>query len=96
MKTSRKSSIPGPDTEFTPDNAAISAEPNVSAPAWASRIGPSDRAMYDWHGNPRAFATAMYAASSWIASMADIGDDAIFIWNVAGAHEQHRAPGRTT
>ena len=61
------------------------AEPNVSAPAWASRILPSDSAMYDWHGSPRCFATATYATSSWSASIAAIGDDAIFMWNVAGA-----------
>ena len=59
LNTSRKSSIPGPDTELTPASAAISAEPNVSAPACASRIGPSDSAMYDWHGSPSDFATAI-------------------------------------
>ena len=40
--------------------------------------------MYDWHGSP-SDATAMYAASSWSASIADIGDEATFIWKVAGA-----------
>ena len=58
LNTSRKSSIPGPETELTPARAAISALPNVSAPACASRIGPSDSAMYDWHGRSSALATA--------------------------------------
>ena len=96
-KTSRKSSIPGPDTEFTPDIAAISAEPNVSAPACASISGPSEIAMYDCAGSPIAFATSVYAASSWNASIADIGDVAAFMWNVAGAPPKSTgAPGRTT
>ena len=58
LNTSRKSSIPGPDTELTPASAAMSALPNVSAPAWASRIGPSVRAMYDCVGRPSDLATA--------------------------------------
>ena len=43
QKTSRKSSIPGPDTELTPASAASSALPNVSAPACASTSFASDR-----------------------------------------------------
>ena len=40
-------------------------------------------------------ATATYAASSWSASMADIGELAIFMWNVAGAPPNRTgAPGR--
>ena len=46
--------MPGPLTLLTPASAAMSAQPNVSAPAWASRIGPSDRAMYDWQGSSSA------------------------------------------
>ena len=75
---------------------ALRALPNVSAPAWASRIGPSERAMYDCVGRPSDLATATYAASSWSASIADIGELAIFIWNVAGAPPNNTgAPGRT-
>ncbi len=59
LNTSRKSSIPGPLTLFTPARAAISALPKVSAPAWASRIGASESAMYDWQGSSSALATAV-------------------------------------
>ena len=94
LKTSRKSSIPGPDTELTPASAASSADPNVSAPACASTSFASDSAMYACVGRPSDFATSTYATSSWSASMADIGELAIFMWNVAGrAAEQHRRAG---
>src|SRR6476469_5647945 len=60
-------------------------------------MGPSDRARYDWVGRPSALPTATYAASSWSASMAAIGDEAIFMWNVAGAPPNRTgAPGRMT
>ena len=73
----------------------MSALPNVSAPACASRIGPSESAMYDWQGRSNALATATYAASSWSASIAAIGELAIFMWNVAGAPPKRTgAPGR--
>ena len=41
--------------------------------------------MYDCVGKPSDFATSTYATSSWSASIADIGELAIFMWNVAGA-----------
>ena len=50
---------PGPLTRCSrPASAAMSADPNVSAPACASRIGPSDSAMYDWQGSSSDLATA--------------------------------------
>ena len=53
--------------------------------------------MYDCVGSPSDFATSTYATSSCSASIADIGDDAIFMWNVAGAPPNSTgAPGRTT
>ena len=58
---------------------------------------PVGRAMYHWVGRPRDLATATYAASSWSASIADIGELAIFMWNVAGAPPNRTgAPGRMT
>src|SRR5690348_18484280 len=53
--------------------------------------------MYDWVGSPSDFATWTYATSSWSASIAAIGDEAIFMWNVAGAPPNSTgAPARTT
>ena len=53
--------------------------------------------MYDCVGRPSDFPTATYAASSWSASIADIGELAIFMWKVAGAPPNRTgAPGRMT
>ena len=50
--------MPGPETELTPASAASIADPNVSAPAWASSVFASESAMYDWVGRPSDLATA--------------------------------------